>query len=291
MEVLRPLRESDVDAVLAVYRQAWGDSRPIHANELRSWLRNPEVDPETLRVLELGGRIVGYGDLAVADGVVALEVAAPEQWDTFLVWAEDTAREVGASRVRVLSYAGESLANAAAARGYFLWRSSYRMQIDLGMAAPGQSPLPEKIELRPYADTDADRLRDALNEVFARDPFFAQLTAAQFRESFLNNAEMDPALWVLAWDGEGLVGFSLGFASWHGNNDVGEVRSVGVRSPWRRLGLGEALVRSTFRLLHVRGVRSITLGVDASNETGAVRLYERVGMRIAAQGDNWALDL
>jgi ribosomal protein S18 acetylase RimI-like enzyme len=33
------------------------------------------------------------------------------------------------------------------------------------------------------------------------------------------------------------------------------------------------------------------LGVDASNETAAVRLYERVGMHIARQADNWALDL
>lgn len=289
--MLRELRESDVDAVVAVYRRAWGHARPIHADELRSWLRNPEIDSASLRVLEVDSEIIGYGDVTVADGVVALEVAAPNHWDKFLAWAEDEAREAGASRVRVLSYAGESLANAAAARRYFRWRSSYRMQIDLGLAAPDQSPLPERIELRPYGESDANRLRDALNEVFARDPFFAQLTRAQFRESFLNDARMDSTLWVLAWDGEDLVGFSLGFASWHGNVDVGEVRSVGVRSSWRRQGLGEALVRSTLRLLHARGLRLVTLGVDASNETGAVRLYERVGMRIAEQRDNWALDL
>ena len=76
MRVLRPLEESDVDAVLAVYREAWGDARPIHADELRSWLRNPEVDPESLRVLEIDGRVVGYGDTTIADGVVAVEVAA-----------------------------------------------------------------------------------------------------------------------------------------------------------------------------------------------------------------------
>jgi mycothiol synthase len=289
--MLRELRESDIEAVLGLYRRAWGDARPIDSNDLRSWLRNPELDPAALRVLEIDGEIAGYGDVTVADGVVALEVAAPNHWDTFLSWAEDEARQAGASRVRVLSYTGESLANAAAARGYFLWRSAYRMQAELDLTALDQSLLPEGIELRPYGDDDADRLRDALNEVFAPDPFFAQLTRAQFRETLLNDSRMDPSLWVLAWEGEDLVGFALGFAGWHGKSDVGEVQSVGVRAPWRRLGLGEALVRSTFRLLHARGLRSVTLGVDASNETGAVRLYERLGMRISAQYDNWALDL
>ena len=289
--MLRQLRESDVDAVLAVYGKAWGDSRPIAATDLRSWLRNPEVDPATLRVLEIDGEVVGYGDVTVADGVVAVEVAAPDNWDMFLAWAEDTARDAEASRVRVLSYGGEALANAAAARGYFLWRSNYRMQIDFGSIAPDLSPPPKGIEIRPYSDDDPGRLLDAINEVFAADPFFAHLTRGHFREDYLNDPGMDPALWMLASDDADLVGFSLGFAEWHGNVDVGEVRSVGVRGRWRQRGLGEALVRSTFGALYARGLRSITLGVDASNETGAVRLYQRLGMRIAAQGDNWAFDL
>jgi ribosomal protein S18 acetylase RimI-like enzyme len=38
-------------------------------------------------------------------------------------------------------------------------------------------------------------------------------------------------------------------------------------------------------------VRRVGLGVDTENETGALRLYERVGMRAVRQGDNWTLDL
>ena len=291
MAVLRRLRESDIDAVLAVYAEAWGDSRPIHARDLRSWLRNPEVDPETLRVLEIDGRVVGYGDVTIADGVVAVEVAAPDHWHTFLDWAEDTAREASASRVRVLSYAGNALAKAAAARGYFLWRSYYRMEIEFDSTPPGPPPTRAGIEVRRYRDADVDRLLDAMNEVFRNDPFFARLTPGQFRQRHLHDPGMDPELWVLAWHEAELVAFSLGFAEWHGNPDIGEVRSVGVRAPWRRRGIGEAVVRSTFRALHARGLRRATLGVDASNETGAVRLYKRVGMRVVAQGDNWALDL
>jgi mycothiol synthase len=288
--VLRPLRDSDVDAVVGVYREAWGDSRPIDAADLRSWLRHPEIDPESLRVLEVDGRVAGYGDVTVADGVVALEVAAPDHWDSFLAWAEATARDEGATRVRVVSYRGDALPRAAASRGYFLWRSAYTMTIDLGDAAPA-APSPPGVALRAYRAADEERLREGLNDVFRDDPFFTRLSSGRFRADYLDAPGMDPDLWVLAWDEEELAGFALGFAAWHGVAGRGEVKSVGVRRHWRRRGLGEALVRSAFARLHAHGLRRVMLGVDASNETDAVRLYERAGMHIARQADNWALDL
>jgi mycothiol synthase len=292
MALLRPLQESDIDAVLSVYRQAWGSARPIAASDLRAWLRNPEIDPETLRVLEVGGRIVGYGDVTVADDVVAVEVAAPGHWDAFLSWAEEFGRTAGAIRVRVLNYEGDALPKAAASRGYFLWRSSYRMQNDLGPAAHDPAPVANGVALRTYIEGDTEAVVDLMNEVFAPDPFFSRMTPVQFRERFVRDPGMDPSLWLLAHSDEGdLTGLALGFSEWHGVAGVGEIRSVGVRSSWRRRGLGEALVRATFGALHARGLRSATLAVDASNASGAVRLYERVGMRVVARFDNWALDL
>jgi mycothiol synthase len=288
---LRPLQETDVDAVVAIYREAWGESRPIGAAELRSWIRDPEIDPGSLRVLELGGRIAGYGDITVADGVVALEVAAPDHWDCFLAWAEARAREAGAKRVRVLSYGGDSLPGAAASRGYVPWRSAYTMCIDFGRAAPAASPSPRGIALRAYGAVDGERLRDGINEVFRDDPFFVRLSSGRFRSEYLDAPGMDPALWVLAWDEEELAGFSLGFGAWHGVDGSGEVKSVGVRPAWQRRGLGEALVTSTLARLHTHGLCRVLLGVDASNETDAARLYERVGMRVVRRSDNWALDL
>ena len=41
-----------------------------------------------------------------------------------------------------------------------------------------------------------------------------------------------------------------------------------------------ALLQSTFRALEGREVTRIGLEVDAENETGATRLYERAGMRV-----------
>jgi mycothiol synthase len=68
---------------------------------------------------------------------------------------------------------------------------------------------------------------------------------------------------------------------------VGWISILGVRRPGRRRGLGEALLRHAFRELHTRGLRRVGLSVDAESPTGAMRLYERVGMRVAVRSDTW----
>ena len=289
--MLRSLRESDADEVVAVYRQAFGDARPVDAAEIVSWFRNPEIEPDALRVLEVDGRVAGYGDIEIANDEVALEVAAPGHWDVFLAWAEESARVAGVSRVRTQTYSAPELVDAVAARGYRLWRSAFTMQIELG-DIPSQVPLqPPGIELRGYRDADVDALRAALDEAFAVDPFFHAATPSYFREFYLGVRGFDPALWLLAWDGVELSGFVLAFPEHLGDKGLGWIGSIGVRPRWRRRGLGETLLRAAFCELHARGLRTVGLGVDSSNETGALRLYERVGMQVVRRAENWVLDL
>jgi ribosomal protein S18 acetylase RimI-like enzyme len=53
-----------------------------------------------------------------------------------------------------------------------------------------------------------------------------------------------------------------------------------VRRPWRNRGLGLALLRHAFAEFQRRGVRKVSLSVDAESITGAPRLYGRAGMRV-----------
>jgi ribosomal protein S18 acetylase RimI-like enzyme len=62
---------------------------------------------------------------------------------------------------------------------------------------------------------------------------------------------------------------------------MGWIASIGVRDAWRKRGLGLALLLHAFGELYRRGQRRIGLGVDAHNPTGATRLYERAGMKVA----------
>jgi ribosomal protein S18 acetylase RimI-like enzyme len=44
-----------------------------------------------------------------------------------------------------------------------------------------------------------------------------------------------------------------------------------------------ALLQHSFAEFWRRGMRTIGLGVDAANPTGATRLYQRAGMQVAAE--------
>jgi mycothiol synthase len=287
---LRRLQAEDAEPVAALFRETYGDARRLDAEEIRSWLRNKEIEPEWLQVLEEEGRVVGYGDIWVQEDEVALDVAAPGRWSSFFDWAESAARERGRPRVRVNPPAGHEVAAIAEERGYRPWRSSFTMEIDLHERPPEPSA-PDGLTLRSYAAADEESLRTALNAAFADDPFWHTVTPPNFQEFYLRARGFDPSLWLLAWDGADLAGFVLGYPERSGDATLGWVGTLGVLRAWRRRGLGEALLRHSFAKLYDRGLRRVGLGVDAENVTGALRLYERVGMRKTRQVDNWVLDL
>ncbi|HEY2355209.1 MAG TPA: GNAT family N-acetyltransferase [Gaiellaceae bacterium] len=289
---LRPLRANDVEAVVAIYRRAFGGARPIDAAEILAWLESPDLGEDNLRVLEENGRVVGYGDVSIGDEYVALEVAAPGRWGVFLDWAEATGRKRAVSRVRVADYAPDSgLAGTAAARGYRQWRSAFTMRTDFTDAPPQPGAALEGVVVDTFRDQDGDQLREAINEVFRPDPFFDVLSPERFRTAYLGHRDFDPSLWLLAHHATELVGFVLAFPEALAEPGIGWVESLGVRSRWRGRGIGESLLRSALHALHARGLHGAALGVDGSNETGAARLYERAGMRVIGRIDNWALDL
>jgi ribosomal protein S18 acetylase RimI-like enzyme len=61
---------------------------------------------------------------------------------------------------------------------------------------------------------------------------------------------------------------------------VGWIGELGVWPAWRGRGVGAALLARGFEHLASLGLREVRLNVDLENETGALRLYERQGMRI-----------
>jgi ribosomal protein S18 acetylase RimI-like enzyme len=287
---LRELREDDAEQVAALFADAYGEARVVDPEEVRSWLRNPEFEPGWLRVLEEDGRIAGYGDIWPQERDLQLDPAARDRWEPFFDWAEQEARSRGIPLVRVAVPHGHPLAAFAESRGYAPWRHSLTMEIELA-EEPHRPQPPTPLELRPYRDKDHDVLIAALNEAFAEDPFWHHVDPPNFRTFYLEQRGFDPALWLLAWDGPELAGFALSYARRAADESLGWVGTLGVRAPWRNMGLGETLLRNAFAELFARGRRRVGLGVDAENVTGALRLYERVGMRGVGRTDNWQLEV
>ncbi len=145
-------------------------------------------------------------------------------------------------------------------------------------------PMPAGLEIRPVAgraqlrqlfDADAEAFLDHWGGFDASDETF---------EQWMADPDMDPSLFVVAWDGDEIAGAVVNEINAHENRELGRARglldSVFVRRPWRGRGLAAALVARSLVLLGERGMTSAWLGVDADNPTGALRLYEKAGFGV-----------
>ena len=284
----RQLRADDADAVAALFVEAFGESRRLDGDEIREWFDNQALKPENLLVLERDGSTVGYFDVWVQDDVADLDVAAPGCWDEAFDHAEHRARALGAKRARAFIAEGHDVAELVGARGYRSIRGSWTMEIDLGLEAPPEPVLPDGIEIRPYRHPeDEQRVYEATQEAFADHWGFHPIPLEGWREFNVKARNFEPDLWLLAWDGDEVAGASLNYPERAGDPGHGWVGTLGVRRAWRRRGLGEALLRRSFKALHARGLRKVRLSVDAENTTGATRLYERAGMKVVRQSNTW----
>ena len=72
---------------------------------------------------------------------------------------------------------------------------------------------------------------------------------------------------------------------------MGWVNQLCVRKPWRRKGLGMALLLTSFNEFYRRGKKRAGLGVDATSLTHATRLYEKAGMHVTGKYDTYELEL
>jgi mycothiol synthase len=286
--MLREPGVADADAVAAVIRRA-SPHRSIDAEEVRTWLTQGLIDPDDMRVLDDDRGVAGYVDVFVREDLAYLDPNGAGHEDELLEWGEERARARGMRKVRLPVWQGQDdLAAAVERRGYRRVRSSFEMLIELGTDRPPAPEWPSGIDVRTYRPGEDERPTYETQEEAFRDAWDWRPTPIeQWRKFQLEARGFDPALWFLAWDGGEVAGICLSFPERAGDRVLGWISVLGVRRPWRRRGLGEALLRQAFRELHARGLRRVGLGVDAESPTGATRLYERVGMHVAVRSDSW----
>lgn len=161
------------------------------------------------------------------------------------------------------------------AAGFLPIRRSYKMEIDLA-EAPAPAPWPAGISVRTLiAGQDEHAVYEAMEEAFADHWGHIRLDFDEYAHWHFSGEAFDPSLNFLAMAGETLAGAALCEL----RPDGGWVQTLGVRRAFRRSGLGLALLRHAFAQLYALGQQRVGLGVDTQSLTGAVRLYERAGMR------------
>lgn len=279
---------ADGDAVLAV-----------SPDELRHEWQSPGfvLERDAWVVTAPDGRVVGFEEFNNRHGHAALDGDGYVHQDfmslgigTALLRAlEARARQemtLAEPDLRVCIRNGMSMSEAdAVARqlheneGYKPVRYHWRMNIDLKEAPP--APVwPRGVELRPFvADQEGWSVYEAEQEAF-RDHWNSRVIPFEsWQVRKLGRTDFDPGLWFIAWEGGQVAGFS----QCRYRQDSGWVGTLGVRRPWRKQGLGLALLYHSFGEFYRRGAQTVGLGVDASNPTGATRLYKRAGMDVAGE--------
>ncbi len=163
--------------------------------------------------------------------------------------------------------------------GYEVAHTAWVLRIDLDDEPPPEPSLPSELalrDLRPGEDARAlfDLIDTAFDEWEDRESHGFDNWAA----AFLQRDEVVPELAPLIVDGERLVGAALTYHYGLDDDVEGWIQQLAVDKAYRGRGLGRALLQECFRRFHGVGYRHCGLSTDS--RTGALGLYEHVGMRV-----------
>lgn len=238
-------------------------------------------------VWEEDGRIVAsatygiHGDAANIRGAFADERRSSLRTE-ILERGEAFAHAEGAKKI--LTGAPEPDLEARAlfeTRGYREARRFYEMAIEL-THRPDEPSLPAGLVVDELRDDEYRAFYDALNEAFADHwEWHPKPFDEWFEHREGQHRDDHGPIWLVVRDGDEFAAVTRNDASVAGGGYVG---AIGVRPAWRGKGLAKALLQRTFAEFWRRGTTRVALDVDSENETGAVRLYGRVGMHVEACG-------
>jgi mycothiol synthase len=280
-----------IQALLQGHALASFGEPELSEEEIRSWFTQQNLE---FRVAERDGELVGYLDVQLHESgrfpadIRTLDAAAAARLRDE---AELIGRERGASVVRSFVQGEDPVLRPVLEEaGWTPIRYSFQMRIDLD-GEPPEPEWPEGLQPRNVQLGEEERVYEAHMEAFADHWEHHRYSFEDWRAFNVERHSLDPSLWWLVDDGEELAAISLN--AWHfsGDPQFGWVHVLGVRPQWRKRGLGTALLRHSFRDFALRGATRVGLGVDGENTTGAVRLYEQVGMRVVRRNDTYEKSL
>jgi mycothiol synthase len=306
--ITRPATMSDAEAVVEIFNLCSLEitGKPeFSVEEIRGDWQTPgfSLETDTVVVLTPQDQIVGYGDLWGSSATFTRFISwvrvhpgfQGQGIGTYLNrWVETRARQdvdKAPEEARVVLRTHVSLANIAAqellqALGMVPVRYAWRMEITLDKEPPTpQWPdgitvrLRKPGEERTFYEVRCAAFRDHWG--YIEEPF--EQGFARWKHLVQSDPHYDPSLWYLAEDRGQIAGFAICAPRIEEEPDMAWIHWLGVLRPWRRRGLGSALLLHAFGEFYRRGIRRAGLGVDAQSLTGASRLYEKAGMRVTQQ--------
>jgi mycothiol synthase len=289
----RPLRREDSGIVFALMaaqeQEDLGTVEIEEADIVGDWAKpSHDLAARSVAVFD-GDLLVGYAELMGVDraDTAVLPSHRGRGIGTWLAWwLRDLGRRLGSPVVGNPVPEGGPGDRLLAALGYEVRWTSWVLQLPPGTEIP-ERELPEGYAVRTATDADMRAAHDVLEDAFLewsvrdREPF------EDFRASLVERPGFEPwNLRVLTDDGGTVVGVSLVHVAPGG---ISYVARLAVRRDQRGRGLAQALLVDSFRLAREHGASVSELSTDS--RTGALGLYEKVGMRSVATWVNRAVRL
>jgi GNAT superfamily N-acetyltransferase len=289
----RRATEADLEAVtqlVATYEEDVIGEALIDAEDVAGDWRRPSFDLSTDCVLVLAGDLlVGHGELFVPDRRAEVNVHPDHRgiglgsW--LLDWTERRSREAGDPYVRQTvsdrDVAGDALLKAG---GYAPFHTAWILEIALRERPAVQTP--DGIVIRDFEPGGDDRevfqvVEDAFSEWPDREPtaFDDWASRSVRRDGF------EPWMLPVALDGDEIVGV----ANLIPYLDSGFVQYLATKASHRHRGIARALLQHAFATFYDRGRQ--TTGLSTDSRTGALSLYEKLGMRVTQSYTTYVKDL
>lgn len=289
---IRPATREDAAAFAELFRSVeedvLGHASSLDEQTVHSWWGTVPLETNTWLFEEDGTLVAGaFGEISESRGVAAGAVRPSAQGrglgTRLLELVEARLLEQGAERILSFTVAADERGSELLERhGYREVRRFWDMAVDFG----GELAKPT-VRIETFTEEDA-RAFHAANEEAFEDHWEPHPTSFDnWWERQIARTNYDPSLWFLIRDGDEVAAICRNEMRTSG----GYVGSLGVRRAWRGRGYGRALLLHSFAEFRRRGATRATLGVDASNPTGATHLYESVGMHVEMEAIAWEKQL
>ncbi|GAA1288510.1 hypothetical protein GCM10009634_38580 [Saccharothrix xinjiangensis] len=286
--------------------QAWADlmrafplrDRPVERADPADFaeeLPGPDPSPDDAVGVFRGGDMVGYavvrrpraapgGDRHEVAGGVHPDHRGAGLGSRLLDWSLARAEELG-PRVEVWcadhNAAQKKLLAARGLRPALTYHEVYSRLDRVPPLSP--PPLPEGLVLRTYDRELDEDVREAHNDAFTGQHEDGHVDRDRWRRDFTGKSDFLPELSYAVLDGQGrVVAHLLSYAydgSPHGSGQRDlKVEYIGIRKGFRGRFLDRVLLAENDREARRRGYVGMAFSVDSANPSGALRVFQRIGV-------------
>jgi GNAT superfamily N-acetyltransferase len=290
----RPLVKSDSRAVFelmaAQEQEDIGEVAIEEADIVSDWAKpSHDLGARSVGVFD-GATLVAYAELMGADraDTSVLPSHRGRGIGTWLAaWLVDLGRSVGSSVIGMPVPQGSPGDRLLEQLGFRVRWTSWVLKLPEGASIP-ERDLPPGYAIRTAGPDEVRAAHDVLEDAFLEWSVRDRETFEDFEAATTGRPGFEPWNLRVALDPDGAVaGVSLVLVS--DNGSTGFVDRLAVRRDQRNRGLAQALLVDSFARAREHGATTSELSTDS--RTGALPLYERVGMVAESIWVNRGLDL